>query len=87
MPLFYELLQVAVGSRGTLSHIPTSSEWSDVYAVYQKQSLVGIALRTLMIWLNLWNRLNQGIMRLKNVEDNYTWQKTCDKYLQFVKSL
>ena len=47
MKLFYELLQVAVGSRETLSHIPTSSEWSDVYAVSQKQSLVGIEFQGL----------------------------------------
>ena len=47
MKLFYELLQVAVGSRETLSHIPTSSEWFDVYTVSQKQSLVGIAFQGL----------------------------------------
>lgn len=47
MSLFYELLQVAVGSRETLSHIPTSVEWSDIYAVSQKQSLVGIAFQGL----------------------------------------
>lgn len=29
----------------------------------------------------------QGIIARQIVEDNYTWQKTCDKYLQFVKSL
>ena len=45
MPLFYELLQVAVGSREMLSHIPTSVEWSDIYAVSQKQSLVGVCFQ------------------------------------------
>lgn len=29
----------------------------------------------------------QGIIARQIVEDNYTWQKTCDKYLLFVKSL
>ena len=29
----------------------------------------------------------QGIIARQIVEDNYTWQKTCDKYLQYVKSL
>ena len=47
MKLFYELLQVAVGSRETLSHIPKSNEWSDLFAVSQKQSLVGIAFQGL----------------------------------------
>lgn len=47
MKLFYELLQIAVGSRDTLSHIPTSDEWSDMFTVSQKQSLVGIAFKGL----------------------------------------
>ena len=47
MQLFYELLQVAVGSRKALSHIPTSGEWSDLFAVSQKQSLVSIAFQGL----------------------------------------
>lgn len=29
----------------------------------------------------------QGIIARQIVEDNYTWQKTCDKYLQYVRSL
>ena len=47
MQLFYELIQVAVGSREALSHIPTSGEWSDLFAASQKQSLVGIAFQGL----------------------------------------
>ena len=47
MQLFYELIRVAVGSRETLSRIPTSGEWSDLFAVSQKQSLVGIAFQGL----------------------------------------
>ena len=47
MSLFYELIRVAVGSREALSHIPTSGEWSDLFAVSQKQSLVGIAFQGL----------------------------------------
>lgn len=47
MQLFYELIRVAVGSRETLSRIPTSGEWSDLFAVSQKQSLVGIAFKGL----------------------------------------
>ena len=47
MQLFYELIWVAVGSRETLSRIPTSGEWSDLFAVSQKQALVGIAFQGL----------------------------------------
>lgn len=36
-----------MGSWDTFSRIPTSVAWSDVYAVSQKQSLVGIAFQGL----------------------------------------
>lgn len=40
--LFFELTQVALGSRDHLSHTPTSDEWKAVYEMAKKQSLVGI---------------------------------------------
>ena len=43
--LFFELLQVAIGNRRELSHTPTAKEWSELYALAQKQTLVGIAFR------------------------------------------
>lgn len=40
--LFFELLQVALGHRESLSHTPTLEEWKDVVDVAKRQSLVGI---------------------------------------------
>ena len=43
--LFFELLQVAIGNRRELSHTPSTAEWTDLYTLAQKQTLVGIAFR------------------------------------------
>ena len=45
MQLFYELIQVAVGTRNRLSRIPSADEWQAAFAASQKQSLVGICFQ------------------------------------------
>lgn len=40
--LFFELIQVALGVRVCLSHSPTTKEWTALYGIAKKQSLVGI---------------------------------------------
>ena len=40
--LFFELIQVALGTRICLSHTPTADEWGELYAMAKKQSLVGL---------------------------------------------
>lgn len=39
---FFELIQVSSGSRICLSHSPSADEWSKLYAMVKKQSLVGV---------------------------------------------
>ena len=43
--LFFELLQVAIGNRKELTHTPTAEEWRELYALAQRQTLVGISFR------------------------------------------
>lgn len=40
--LFFELLQVSLGSRICLSHSPSTDEWNELYKIAKKQSLVGV---------------------------------------------
>ena len=41
--MLFELIQVALGQRESLSHVPTQEEWDRLFAEAQKQSVVGIA--------------------------------------------
>ena len=43
--LFFELLQIAIGNRDRFSHAPTTEEWRELFALAQKQAMVGIAFR------------------------------------------
>ena len=40
--LFFELIRVAIGVDGCLSHTPKPTEWQELYAIAKKHSLVGI---------------------------------------------
>lgn len=40
--LFFELIQVAIGTRIYLSHTPSADDWGELFAMAMKQSLVGV---------------------------------------------
>ena len=40
--LFFELIRVAIGMQDTLSRVPSTQEWKQLYDMAMKQSLLGI---------------------------------------------
>lgn len=44
MELFFELIQVALGTRDELSRVPSVDEWGKIYAEAQRQAVIGIAV-------------------------------------------
>ena len=43
--LFFELLQIAIGNRDRFSQTPTEGEWRELFALAQKQAMIGITFR------------------------------------------
>lgn len=43
--LFFELLQIALGNRASLSTIPSCKEWAEIYAESERQAITGILLQ------------------------------------------
>lgn len=50
--LFFELIQVAFGTRICLSHMPCADEWNELYNMAKKQSLVGVCFAGVQKLLN-----------------------------------
>lgn len=44
MSLFFELLQVALGNKESLSKTPTPKEWTDLYYESERQAIIGVML-------------------------------------------
>lgn len=42
--LFFELLQIAISNRETLSVTPTKEQWAELFALSKKQALVAISM-------------------------------------------
>ncbi|MGN0282527.1 MAG: nucleotidyltransferase family protein [Prevotella sp.] len=40
--LFFELIQVAIGRRDSLSHVPSADDWSALYSLSVKQAVAGV---------------------------------------------
>ena len=59
--LFFELLQVALGNRERLSHVPTPEDWMGVYDESERQAVTGILLHGID-WLPVEQRPPQDIL-------------------------
>lgn len=42
LELFFELIQLSIGTRDTLSRVPQADEWGELYKAARKQTLVGV---------------------------------------------
>ena len=47
--LFFELTRVSIGMQERLSHTPTEKEWKDMYAMAEKQALIGVCFAGVQI--------------------------------------
>lgn len=43
--LFFELIQISIGNKQSLTHIPTGDEWQWLYNMSRKQTLTGVCFR------------------------------------------
>lgn len=78
--LFYELIQVAIGSRERLSKIPSKEEWRFLYEIAKKQSLVGICFAGLQ---KLGANADEGLASIGIDEMQYlTWMGMAAKIQQ-----
>lgn len=55
--LFFELIRFSIGTQSSLSRMPSAKEWEQLYAMAQKQSLIGICFA--------------GVKKLCNFEEEY----------------
>ena len=76
--LFFELIQVALGSRDGLSHIPTAGEWLAIYDESERQAITGIIVaglerlpkeqrpeqELLLQWIGISEQIRQGNLSL-----------------------
>lgn len=55
--LFFELIRFSIGTQSSLSRMPSAKEWEQLYAMAQKQSLIGVCFA--------------GVKKLCNFEEEY----------------
>lgn len=87
--LFYELLQVALGHKGYLSHTPTEEEWYNIYKLSERHALLGVifygvrksGLRPPLQLLFQWIADNE-VVRHSNEIANMAVQKVCRYFEQ-----
>lgn len=69
--IFYQLIRVALGTQFALNRLPSEAEWDELFAMSQKQSLVGITFIALQ---KMGADADEGFARIGISEDTYfTW--------------
>ena len=63
--LFLEVLQIALGTRRTLSRIPSAAEWGDIYGEARKHCVTGFCLQAFSLDGGQWGDLHGLPLELK----------------------
>ena len=81
--LFFELIQVSLGTRICLSHTPSADEWGELYKMAKKQSLVGVCFAGVqrlqtqqqeppemlyLTWLGMAAKITQNFDNIRDLE-------------------
>ena len=45
MKLFFELIQVSIGSKEKLSSVPSAAEWEKLFVLAEKHAVIGMCFR------------------------------------------
>ena len=78
--LFFQLIRVAIGTRDSLSRLPSQKEWKALYDMAKKQSLVGVCFAALQ---RLGADADEGFARIGMSEMLYlTWMGMTAKIQQ-----
>lgn len=73
MNFFFELIQVSLGRRISLSDVPSASEWETVYSAARRHAIVGVLLRGLEQLPK--NQLPETLLLLRWIGEMQTIQK------------
>ena len=89
--VFFELLQVAIGNRASLSIVPNEGQWKELFALAKKQALVGICYAGILrlpkeqmpsqMFLLKWAGLATKIKE-KNNYLNERCKEVCSRFIQ-----
>lgn len=68
--LFYELVRVSIGTQDSLTRVPAEQEWSDLYRMSKKQSMIGVCFA--------------GVLKIRNEQTSYAVNLPKPLYLKWV---
>ena len=78
--IFFELIRVAIGNAGCLSHTPTAAEWNVLYAMAKEQSLVGICFAGVQR-----QQSNRNALQRCSICNGWVWLLRCSRGMKWCR--